>query len=471
MPTVHLCFDFGTAFSKAFAWRKDDTRPLVLKLGSAAGVQVGSAAGVQDMLVRTALSISDEGIVHFGDAAMDKPRPFTDIKQTLTSATRHSELSEPIPKDFNKTNRQVTKLEAITLYFTFLTHIALKAIGKRGGNGEYVERSVTTPVFHPKKHRWVQAEISQCAVHAQLLADKFGDELLHGPKLKDLMNALRGIERRKRLPGHLVKDGLQEPIAAIAARMVRYTHDNNPYWRRVMVVVDVGAGTTDFGAFIATDRYNDFGVWPIKGTKSSLSCAGNDIDVALIEYAMQESGRSNDRKIRAEVERDVKFGDVKERLFNPEREGVDDWLVGRQKMRIDRDQFMDCDLMQNVVRKIEREFDNVLRTPAVLSWVDMNLRREVDVFFSGGGAYLPFLSRLASNQGRSRYLNTDTNGMVEVRPRAAALEPTWSNEPGLIYTWRRIRRSFPQMAVSLGGAYFGGEGNKYLRLNEEIGEH
>ena len=59
----------------------------------------------------------------------------------------------------------------------------------------------------------------------------------------------------------LGQETLPEPAAAFAGRVWRARVDANV--RRLMMVVDVGAGTTDFAMFARSQRDGQVGLYPI----------------------------------------------------------------------------------------------------------------------------------------------------------------------------------------------------------------
>lgn len=64
---IHLCLDFGTAMSKAFAWNKDSDSPMPLRIGYVAG-----EPGSSPYALNSTIFISREGRVFFGQKAVDK---------------------------------------------------------------------------------------------------------------------------------------------------------------------------------------------------------------------------------------------------------------------------------------------------------------------------------------------------------------------------------------------------------------
>ena len=57
-----------------------------------------------------------------------------------------------------------------------------------------------------------------------------------------------------------------------------------------MLVIDVGAGTTDFAMFARVDREGEMHLFRIKDSVTTIRIAGNDVDDALVDYLMLQAG-------------------------------------------------------------------------------------------------------------------------------------------------------------------------------------
>ena len=97
--SIHLCLDFGTAMSKAFAWDKDSDSPMPLRIGHAAGEPASSPYALNSTIF-----ISREGNVFFGQTAVnhaaaadpERHQAFQSIKDILTVG-QMTDLLEPVP--------------------------------------------------------------------------------------------------------------------------------------------------------------------------------------------------------------------------------------------------------------------------------------------------------------------------------------------------------------------------------------
>jgi molecular chaperone HscA len=81
---------------------------------------------------------------------------------------------------------------------------------------------------------------------AQVLADTFSGLWAGGIQVKKLKSAIEQIKGRGARPSHLIDVGVPEPVAVAAGAIAASEN-----FRDFYLVVDAGAGTTDFGFFFS----------------------------------------------------------------------------------------------------------------------------------------------------------------------------------------------------------------------------
>lgn len=452
--SLNLCLDLGTAYSKAAAWTKNTNYPLPL--------HIGDAVGHSGYTVPTAVLITRQGRVHFGQDAFNQGYSanvvFTDLKRYMT---RQCEPLDTllVPSKFNPTRIRLTVRQVTSLYMAFLSHAAVQSLRSEGHRvSEVVERTLTMPVFGGKQDVHSRKELG--------LAARLGWEMKNdirdgGVSLTAALQKLRSLERRSSVAK---KHNLEivEPLAAIAARMATYDPTKEA-GRRLSMVIDVGAGTVDFGLFVSGLSGEDIGVFPITGAKYSLPVGGNDIDAALVEFVLERSLLSGDRLAEARARLQEEARDLKERLLD--REDDDSMYVAEARVRLTKDEFLNCDAFIELANRIETEFWKRLRRidPSWLELASMLTQRGIGIFLSGGGAKLPFLRSMVPQYAPQRIESSP-----EFYLRIAEGDPSWSNNPDYFLTWRQVGRVYPQMAVSLGGAVFGAGVNDFLAMGKEV---
>lgn len=443
---LRICLDFGTAMSKAFAWDGERDEPLPLRIGDAAGETSPYA-------VNSTIFISRDGQAWFGEAAEERAAAdpdaepaFRSIKDLLTVGLM-TDLREPLESQFNPSGVELSKREAVVLYLAFLTDCALAAMCQdHGESSRDIPLTYTKPVFDPERDRWARDTLRECAAVARGVAEKLSGRWSAAIPLAELKDALSTAEPRDLMLGD---ETLPEPAAAFAGRVWRAPVDVDD--RRLMMVVDVGAGTTDFAMFARLQREGKVALFPIAHSMTTIRLAGNDVDNFLLDYLLQSANvTTNDGRfetIRAHLRLEIRL--IKEELFD--NGTVSRPLVNDIWAEAELTQFLEYDGMVRLCDEMQRKFEEVLAN-VDKSWREF---KEVDVIFTGGGARLPLVTRLARSQP------TPVDGWL-VTPRAVHEPPKW-----LVESYGNLAESYASLAVCIGGACRG-SGDTPLDLNQEL---
>ena len=455
MP-VSLCLDFGTAYSKASAWTTDTNMPIPL--------QVGCAVGHSGFTIPTTVAVTSTGLLYFGEAANEQGKDgrtlvFGDLKSHLTR--RHRSLDGiRVPSKFNPSRYRLTIRDVISLYMGFLTHAATKSLPKET---DVVRRTLTMPVFSGAQDRHMRHEMGISADFGWVVRDMIeDDDWESGLDLRTAIELLSEFQIRQPKACPAVLE-LAEPLAAFAVRMATYDPTQEP--RRLSMVIDVGAGTVDFGMFASIPRGDRVGVHPIANAKHSLPVGGNDIDAALVNYVLDRARLGNRRRNVVEAIVSEQARELKERLFNGDDH--DEVPVADAGIYVTKGEFLDSSHWKSTVSQVNDEFRN--RFEAVdVSWLNFAStlplpNDKVDVFLSGGGARLPFLREMIRPAAPQTF-----NGSKLFYVKVALDDPSWATNAGHAEAWGSIEEHYPQLAVSLGGAVFAAGVNKSLSMHEEL---
>ena len=438
VPT-RLFLDFGTAYCKAATCKRGEP-PVALPIGEA----VRQGRGDRHM-VRTALFVSQSGSVYFGEAAVDAAgsegrRPYDEIKDILTGADSRSKLDEILCAEDNPTGEHLTKRDATTLFLAFFTQAALQAHGRH----QEMRRSIAMPVFKKDKQSWVTKELAEGLANANMIALHFGNHLFRSISLGDALRVLREAKNAKRPQVVADPPTVAEPIAAVAGHLLHFEPDGSTS-PGLMMVVDVGAGTTDIAMFAKGQVEGIVTVRHVKESKESLPWAGKAMDRAVIDHLVEKSNDEN--RLRVDLEREGMGEPIKEEIFR-ER------AVTRYGISTSLDEYLRSEAMSQVQTEIQRGFEDVLLRVDRSFFV-----RTVAVRFSGGGHDLPFLKDLARR---------NTLGDPSVRIETANQRPQWQGHRKFVDLNREVGSKFHRMAVALGGAYYCAESHAWLRLDDEI---
>ena len=210
--------------------------------------------------------------------------------------------------------------------------------------------------------------------------------------------------------------------------------------REIFMVIDVGAGTTDFGVFLL--QHNpEKGVCLtriIPGTIEYLPEAGNRVDDLLKFYVLDSEGIDPGS---AEGKHNKTYLDSRIRLYKETlfREGiVEVTLANHTRVLVDRDNFLKSTRVQSFAQRLEGKIEKVLGVVGE-GYLDLLSKTDLKVVLTGGGASLPMVMNLAK-------------GVVEVKGRKIMRKPTAVVPAWIEETYPQFASQYPQLAVAIGGA-------------------
>lgn len=431
---ITLCLDFGTAMSKAFAIRDYD-HPVELGLGRQAG---GSGYTVD-----SSLFISDEGRIHFGPRAVELSRLAAETgRARFDSPKARLTVGEPgeidriqVPSDINPTTVPLSEGDLITLYLGYLTDLAVSELQSQG-HSRLTRRRFARPCWPADRTRWAVPLMKRMLAQGQVLADTFHHTWQAGIPVEVARGILDAVRALPRLPEHLILESVPEPVAVAASLMVKEDEGQ----RDVFLVIDVGAGTTDFGVFLLQNNpHKDIcRILSVQETSLCIREAGDRVDDLLKFHVLHEEGidpgspegRHNNTYLSGRIRI------YKEALF---RDGiVEITLANESRAVIDRERFLQDQRVKNFAKRLSDKMEEVLGFLGD-GFLDLLSRNPLYVVLTGGGAALPMVQALA-------------RGVSVVRGRhiqrvPAAGVPEWISE-----TYPQFEPQYPQLAVAIGGA-------------------
>lgn len=432
-PEVTVCLDFGTAMSKAFAIQGYST-PIELALGKRAG-----SSGYP---VESSLFISDDGILHFGPqavelgtaaAALGRAR-FDSPKARLSMGEQVDIHRAAIGKEFNPTDIPMTEGEMITIYLGYLTDLATSELEAQGYS-RYCSRRFARPCWPEDRNRWAEPLLRRMLAQAQVLADTFHDQWREGIPLAKVKQAMEKLCELAVLPDYLLGDGIPEPVAAAASLML-----TDEAQREMFLVIDVGAGTTDFGLFLL--QHNPAKdiclVRIVPGTIMYLPQAGNRVDDLLKFFVLElegiDVGSPEGEHNRTFLQSTIRLH--KEALF---RDGIVEVpLANSSRVVVDRDTFLASSRLKAFGQLLQDNVAAVLNTVGD-GFLDLMHDSHLNVVLTGGGADLPMVQSLARD-------------VIEVRGRRVMRRPTLHVPVWISEQYPQFASQYPQLAVAIGGA-------------------
>lgn len=432
-PDVILCLDFGTAMSKAFAMQGDQN-PIELALGT--------RAGSKGYPVDSSIFITDEGLLKFGpqavaagtSAAERGRKRFDSFKARLNQGTQDGIDRIEDDSNINPTTTIFSERDLITLYLAYLTDLAVAEL-KDQGFSRYTLRRFARPCWNVERRNWAEPLMREMLTQAQILADTFQAQWQSGISVMDAKNALSQLKKLPKVPEYLIAQGIPEPVAAAASLMVR-----DEAQREIFMVIDVGAGTTDFGMFLLQNNPDKEVCLTriIPKTIDYFPAAGNRVDDLLKFFILYSEGIDPES---AEGKHNKIYLDSRIRLYKESlfRDGiVEVMLANHSRVVVDREEFLKSKNVKSFEKQLNEKLKEVLD---VLddSYLDFLYKYGLTIVLTGGGASLPMVMDLAKD-------------VVEIRGRKilkkpAALVPDWIEEK-----YPKLTPQYPQLAVAIGGA-------------------
>lgn len=452
-PGWVLCLDFGTAKSKAFAATNDEDEPKLepLPVGQADHDLDGSVHEVS-----SCVWIDDDGKVFVGSEAVklgmnyggerDTRRPLDSLKQEISQVDPEdgaAELARKLPRDVDPTST-LTYADAITIYLAYLTDLATTALESRLGT-RYVRRRFTVPSWRETQREWAGNLIGKSLLRAQLLADTFHGRWRDGIPVEQVAQSVQVAATHDdklmwiaATESDNLSDWTNGILEALAAASARLWTDSSA--RDVMLVVDVGAGTTDLSLFWVVQRKGQLHrAWPIEGANGGIRQAGDTLDRLLVEALLRKGGlgldATGERARRGLRRKGVRR--LKETLF--ETGGITEVLVNDDIVTLTRDEFIDSEGVRKFAERIADEIQELL-DGVHETWEKAAEAHGITLLLTGGGCDLPMVTSLKDRQWRLGKRVVPCRLAGRVPPRMAN---RFSQE---------FIQAYPRLAVAMGGA-------------------
>ena len=410
-PEWVLCLDFGTAKSKAFAATdkgEPDFEPL--PLGDDDGDLDGSKYEVS-----SCVWIDDDGRLFVGAEAVKRGmsyggepttrRPLDSLKQEISQVDPEdgaAELDRKLPREVDPTST-LTHTDAIAIYLAYLTDLATTVAARRVGT-RYIRRRFTVPCWQSTQRRWAAELLGKSLLRAQVLADTFRGRWREGIPVQQVLSAVRAAaaydSELTRLAAADPNDrrdwmhGTFEALAAASACVWR-----NRFARDLMLVVDVGAGTTDLSLFWVVQGEGFHRAFPIVDGNSGIRQAGDTLDRLLVETLLRKAGlgvdETGERARRGLRRRGVR--QMKERLFLVG--SLTETLVNDAEVTLSREDFVESNgvrkFADGIADRIQRLLEGVHE-----SWAKAAAEKGITLVLTGGGCDLPMITALKDRRWR-----------------------------------------------------------------------
>ena len=439
------------------------------------------------MVVPSSIFISQFGRIYFGDAAERQHRQendterkcFDNIKQLLSDAEVGPELDDvSLSTEIDPTKSGLSKGDLLVLYLAWLTDLALKSledtVNKKvvPNNLRYVRRRFAIPCFENaqdeavggiERAKWATSIMQRALLSAQIVADTLTNDWdeLNTENAHSVLVQCRKIETQRL--SHLLADKapVREPVSAGASRFNDVIERNvenisNDNIRSQLLVVDAGAGTTDFALFHVTeDEFAGARYTLIRPSVKMCRIAGNAIDDILWSLVLEacniepQTGYPRSERDFEIVKKDLnsQIRNIKHNLFQDGKAVIE--LQPNVSGTLHLDKLKENDryktygeklreIRNDIIQSVFGQFVDILRPSYLLTPYNIH------VLLTGGSSTLPIVSVLAEGFYKIDTVAFKFSQVPESLPKWVNRLPRETAD--LLAVW------YPQCAVAIGGA-------------------
>lgn len=429
-----LCVDFGTAYSKAAAaphgaWAHFEpglVRPLML---------ADAEAGGNAFLLDSAVFVDDDRIL-FGRAAVERAEALAHKKRTalrsfktlLSVSDLERGLNTSAPASIDP-HRLFPMRDLIVLYLAFLTASIARAIEADPvlAGIEAFERRYAAPAWRSGDSAGLHGGVLRLFGEAEALSEIIGPDLLAGEGVA-VGSAPGALAAARAAPSHCDMGLIFEATAAAS-----YTSIGLEESASHLIVIDVGAGTTDIAALARRGRR----IEELPEARVTLKQGGDHIDRIIANLALAASPWAKTQEQQTELWNAlmVNMADIKDSLF------FDGRAVLRNEGRAIALSLRDLErdpAFRAFAKVLVEAFDHALEV--VRDAALMADRREIQAIAVGGGASAPFVQELIRRKPTRA-------GKLTFVARPAT--PDWAHGGEFEGNLAPV---FPQLAIAVGGA-------------------
>lgn len=402
------CIDFGTALSKVALVRRipraqlsrQDVRPL----------PIAARAGIRPrnyLLLPSIVFITDDGRILFGDEAQAQRilaerrgrEAFVSPKQYL-STRELQELESLLDASIDPTEKYSAG-DLLTLFLAHLLEQARSAAAKERLPWP-VPLRLARPAWEPVRAEAAEQILQSLLLQAFVIADELGPKLSAqgGVSDEDAFSALTNARDEERLQDPALFRQVFELDSQHSASVLEATAaaagSIRDAGRRVVVVADIGAGTSDFGAFLTGLPGTDV-LTEIRGSSHVLKEAGDHLDALLINFAIDRAGLDIEEPEGRRALRLLRVNARanKEALFS---EGTLVVELSDEAVLIRAEEFLaDLDVKAFAWRLRLKCHEALVAAVACAKQYSVDTRLPVEILLTGGGHSLPMVKALADH--------------------------------------------------------------------------
>ena len=451
---IQLCLDFGTSYSKAWATKVASGDDIPIPLGEAAG-----GHGVEHTWTVASEIWRENDRLYWGgeaesrrqEAQASEPTP---MKEYITSAKKIKNLDK-----INKKTR-LSGEETLTLWLAYMLRLCEQYLDDR--QGWEIPLRVGMPCLGGSHENVAKRALESALEGAAVISRSYRGDW-NGISLKAAKDMARqGIKDGRRA----VKRGttqnrepkvVREPIAAGGGVFEDVVSEWSGGWsndpqlvRRLLLVMDAGAGTTDFTLMQTFDRKGELQLGVIPGAQEGVWIGGRKLREGIEEVIRRNwaSATTTDAEVEEEAERTMR------RIWLGDNAAIEEAETRKLVEATDRHRKAMSRLKDARTACLTRALsqDDVQRHGCAMN--QKGERWPIWTVATGGGAEMDVVRQLVKGRIRVGDAEFEFQPVGEGDRRRGGKRS--AEQRGL----RRIERR--QMAVAKGGAMH--------RLPEEIGD-
>ncbi len=434
-PGPRVCLDLGTAMSKASVCLGGDGP----SHSDVAPLPIGAAAGAEHPLLAPSAMYVDNGRLLFGPHALRraqtglqaKRNPIVSFKLILSAREIEPTLALKLSRAVDPTST-LRHRDALVLYLAYADQLIRAAIAAESIPAPVADapRRLTSPHWQSFSEAW--RVVGKLVDEAAVVSAQLGATLLdaEGVPLDRAKQALETAEA-SRSTGHF--EGVVFESHSAAAAYANFARSRpSPF----ILVIDMGAGTTDIAGFERDPDSLEPTLTEIDGTRQCCTLAGDELDNILVDLFVRSGGK---RRLEAEDQlwRAVNLSakELKHELF---RTGKRAFKHAQQTVTVRRQMLANDAAFKAYCRALTSAFQASLAP--VLARAKRADASGIAVLLAGGGSNLPFLADLV----RAAATRCKTKLKLTVERFGA----NWS----LPHKHHPLAGMFPQLAIAMGGA-------------------
>lgn len=432
---ARICVDLGTALTKATAFLGDSDAVQ----SEIAPLPIGAASGSEHPLLTPSAMFVDEDRIFFGPAAIERARlalktkrnPILSFKLVLSAPDLAATLAFKLSRSIDPTGT-LRQCDALVLYFAYIDQLIRAAIANEADLSPALAnapRRITSPLW--RRDSDAVRKIGMLFSQSIAVSEKLGAQMMNadGVRLDAVREALDYAAKAPR--SNLFEGIVLEAHAAVSAYATLVSVP-----ARYVLVVDMGAGTTDIAGFELQGASHQAVMTEIHGTQQCCVLAGDELDNIVVDRFVRSRG-----KLRIDVEARLwralrlSAAELKQSLFS---RGKAVFKHDDQRMTLSQEAVTKDSAFKAYCNALSKTLSGSLALLAAKAKEDG--AKSVTILLAGGGSHLPFLADLVKTAAASH-----TRGLkLEIEPFGAR----WA----LPHRHHPLGGVLPQLAIAMGGA-------------------